>query len=87
MNGQTTNYGRRIAGMIMTLLILVTAGIGVTSAAAKSAIPGDALYQLKTTVEQTRLTLARDAGDRAVAQAPDEDRCHRHQEHAGNPDA
>ncbi len=65
MNGQTPNFGRRIAGMILTLLILVTAGIGVTSAAAKSAIPGDALYPLKTTVEQTRLSLARDAGDRA----------------------
>ena len=34
-------------------------------AAAQSAIPGDALYPVKTGLEQTRLSLARDAGVRA----------------------
>ena len=37
----------------------------ITGVAARSAIPGDALYQLKTGIESTRLSIAQDAGDRA----------------------
>ncbi len=58
-------FGRKVVGLILTVLILVVGGIGATSAAAKAAIPGDALYSLKTGVEQARLSLASDAGDRA----------------------
>jgi hypothetical protein len=47
------------------IAVLLVGGIGVTNAAAQAAIPGDALYPLKTTLEQTRLSLAGDAGDRA----------------------
>jgi hypothetical protein len=51
--------------LILVIAALVIGGISITRSAAQAAIPGDALYPVKTTIEQTRLTLAQDAGDRA----------------------
>ena len=51
--------------VIAAIALLLLGGIGITGAAAQSAIPGDALYSVKTSIEQTRLSLAKDAGDRA----------------------
>src|SRR5829696_631355 len=50
---------------ILVLAALLFGGAGITAATAQSAIPGDALYGVKTSIEQTRLSLAQDAGDRA----------------------
>ena len=65
MKSQTKS--KRIKALIFIILIaLVLVGsIGATSVAAKSAIPGDALYSLKTTFEQTQLMLSKDAANRA----------------------
>jgi hypothetical protein len=51
--------------VIVGLLALLLAGVGITGVAAQAAIPGDALYTVKTGIEQTRLSLASDAGQRA----------------------
>jgi len=61
------NKGLRIKGIVFVLLIavLLIGGIGATSVAAKSAIPGDALYTLKMTVEKTQLKLSKEASTRA----------------------
>jgi hypothetical protein len=66
MNAQTKRFSLRTAALVIAIALVLIAGIGVTGAAARSAIPGDALYPVKTTIEQTRLNLAGDAGDRAV---------------------
>ncbi len=49
--------------LMITLVLTLTifGGIGATAYASQSALPGDALYPLKTSLEHTRLTLARDA--------------------------
>lgn len=60
-----TNTTMKVIGLILALAVIVFGGIGLTGAAAQSAIPGDALYPVKTTIEKTRLSLAQDAGDRA----------------------
>lgn len=65
MNGDTRKFGLRIVGMILVMAALLIGGLSITRAAAQGAIPGDALYPVKTTIEQTRLSLAQDAGDRA----------------------
>jgi hypothetical protein len=55
----------KVLGFILATAVILFGGIGLTGAAAQSAIPGDALYPVKTTIENTRLSLAQDAGDRA----------------------
>lgn len=54
---------------LMAALVLVAVflfgGAGMTAYASQSALPGDALYGVKTGVEQTRVSLARDAADKA----------------------
>jgi hypothetical protein len=40
-------------------------GSAMTVLASQSAIPGDALYPIKTSLEQTRTSLSRDAASRA----------------------
>lgn len=53
----------------VTALVLVAVflfgGAGMTAYASQSALPGDALYSVKTSVEQTRVNLARDAAEKA----------------------
>ena len=62
MNGKTTI---KALAFIVAIAVLLFGGISITGAAAQSALPGDALYVVKTTIESTRLSLAQDAGDRA----------------------
>jgi uncharacterized membrane protein YgcG len=65
MNAHTKRFGLRSFALILVIAALLFGGASITGAAAQSAIPGDALYPVKTTIEQTRLSLAQDAGDRA----------------------
>jgi uncharacterized membrane protein YgcG len=65
MNGNSKHIGVRIAALVVVVAVLLIGGVSMTRAAAQTAIPGDALYPVKTTIEQTRLSLAQDAGDRA----------------------
>lgn len=65
MNTHSKPSGLRNIIIIAVIALLLLGGIGITGVAAQSAIPGDALYSVKTSIEQTRLSLAKDAGDRA----------------------
>jgi hypothetical protein len=62
---KTKQYGLRAVALVLVIAILLFGGLSITGVAAQSAIPGDALYPVKTTIEQTRLSLAQNAGDRA----------------------
>lgn len=59
----------RMVLTFVTAFVLVAVflfgGAGMTAYASQSALPGDALYSVKTGVEQTRVTLARDAAEKA----------------------
>lgn len=65
MNTQSKYSGLRGPAIVLMLIALLLGGLGLTGAAAQSAVPGDTLYSVKSTIEQTRLSLARDAGERA----------------------
>jgi uncharacterized membrane protein YgcG len=65
MNTLSKPTGLRTFVIIIVIALLLLGGIGITGAAAQSAVPGDALYSVKTSIEQTRLSVAKDAGDRA----------------------
>ncbi len=65
MNTTTKQFGLKGLALIVVIAALLFGGVSITGVAAQSAIPGDALYPVKTTIEQTRLSLAQDAGDRA----------------------
>ncbi len=64
---KTQNKSKRLRALIFISLIafVLVGAVGATSVAAKSAIPGDALYSLKTTFEDTQLKLSKDAANRA----------------------
>ena len=65
MKHYTKQLGIRLIALALVIGALLIGGVNITRAAALVAIPGDALYPVKTAIEQTRLTLAQDAGDRA----------------------
>ena len=65
MNTDTKQFRLRNLTLIVVIAALLFGGIGITVAAAQASIPGDALYPVKSSLEQTRLSLAQDAGDRA----------------------
>ena len=65
MNGKSKYSGLKSLGLILLLGALVFGGLGMTGVAAQAAIPGDTLYGIKSTIEQTRLSFAQDAGQRA----------------------
>jgi hypothetical protein len=50
---------------ILLVLVVLFGGASATAYAAQSALPGDALYPVKTSLEQTRITLANDAYNQA----------------------
>jgi cytoskeletal protein CcmA (bactofilin family) len=50
---------------IAVALLFVFGGSALTVLASQSALPGDRLYPIKTSMEQTRSSFSRDAGDRA----------------------
>ena len=51
--------------VIVIALVFLFGGAGMTVYAAQSALPGDALYPFKTTLEQTQASLTRDAAGQA----------------------
>jgi hypothetical protein len=53
------------AGVVAIALLFLFGGSALTVMAAQNALPGDRLYPVKTSLEQTRTSLSRDAGDRA----------------------
>lgn len=59
----------RMVFTFVTAFVLVAVflfgGAGMTAYASQSALPGDALYSVKTGVEQTQVNLARDAAEKA----------------------
>jgi hypothetical protein len=54
-----------LTAVFVTLFVFLFGGAGMTAYANQNALPGDTLYGIKTGFEQTRLTLARDAADKA----------------------
>jgi hypothetical protein len=69
------NMSNTTKPMILTIVailflgfVILFGGSAMTALAAQSALPGDTLYPLKITLEQTRLSLARSAVDRAELQ-------------------
>jgi hypothetical protein len=54
--------------VVIVLMAFLFGGSAITAMAAQSALPGDALYPVKMTLEQTRLSLARSAAVRAQLQ-------------------
>jgi hypothetical protein len=50
---------------IVVALMFVFGGSALTVMASQSALPGDRLYPIKTSLEQTRTSLSRDSADRA----------------------
>ena len=65
MNTNSKNRGLRILVLAAAAVVVFFAAVGFTGVAAQAAIPGDALYPVKTTIEQSRLSMAADAGDRS----------------------
>ncbi|RPI81527.1 MAG: hypothetical protein EHM41_20455 [Chloroflexi bacterium] len=65
MNKKNNRYPIRTIILIAAIAVLFLGAISITSVAAQSSIPGDALYPVKSTIEQTRLSFSRDAGVRA----------------------
>jgi hypothetical protein len=68
MNAKSKNSTIKAAALVLVLVIVLLGGLGTTAAAAQNSLPGDALYSVKTKIEDTRLSLARDARDRAEMQ-------------------
>jgi len=52
-------------GLVVIVMALLFGSAGMTAYAAQSALPGDTLYGVKTSLEQTRISMARDASVRA----------------------
>jgi hypothetical protein len=50
---------------ILIVVAIIFGGASATAYASQSALPGDALYSVKTSLEQTRISLANDAYNRA----------------------
>lgn len=65
MNPQHNRNLVRFVILILGIAVFLFGSISITGVAAQSSIPGDALYPVKTSIEQTRLSLAQDAGERA----------------------
>ncbi len=68
MTSKRSRLALTVAAAIIIVVTVLFGGSAATVLAAQSAIPGDALYGVKTTIEQTRLSLARDAASRADLQ-------------------
>jgi hypothetical protein len=64
---KNTNLFRMALAAIIAIILAVFAfgGMGVTAYAAQAALPGDALYVVKTGMEQTRVALTHDAIEKA----------------------
>jgi hypothetical protein len=58
---RTQKFAFTTLALAITVLVLLFGSAGATALAAKSALPGDALYPVKTGLEQTQTALAGDA--------------------------
>lgn len=65
MTASTRKHALQFSILVLLVLALLAGTVTLTQAAAQAAIPGDALYPVKTSIELARLTLAKDAGVRA----------------------
>jgi uncharacterized membrane protein YgcG len=65
MNMQPRRFALTGLAVIILAAAILFGGAGITAVAAQGALPGDALYRVKTSLEETRLSLASDAGMRA----------------------
>ena len=65
MKSQSKSNRLRALIFVSMIAVVLLGAVGATSVAARSAIPGDALYSLKTTFEETQLKLSKDAVNRA----------------------
>ena len=68
--GYTMNNGSRKLAVstliaILIVVVIIFGGASATAYAAQSALPGDALYPVKTSLEQTQISLANDAYNQA----------------------
>lgn len=52
-------------GILLAIFVLLFGGATATAYASQSSLPGDALYPVKTGLEQTRVNLSNDAADQA----------------------
>lgn len=57
----TMKLSYSIAVVALVIALFLFSGAGITAYAAQSALPGDALYSIKTSIEQTQVRLAADA--------------------------
>jgi uncharacterized membrane protein YgcG len=65
MYNPKTRFAFTALTALVIALVFVFGGAGMTALAARSALPGDALYSVKTTLEQTQVALASDAANQA----------------------
>lgn len=65
MSTRKNQFVFRAVAVTLVIFVLLFGGVSITRVAAQSALPGDAFYPVKTTIEQARLSLAQNAGDRA----------------------
>jgi len=65
MNRLKPRFALTALFVMATLLVFLFGSAGLTVYAAQSSLPGDALYPVKTTFEQTRLSLTSDADQEA----------------------
>lgn len=68
MNVPNRRFAFTALATVIVLAILLFGGAGATALAAQSALPGDALYSLKTGIEQTQVSLSSSAYNRAQLQ-------------------
>jgi hypothetical protein len=61
-------FSFKSAFLVITLLVFLFGGAGMTALAAQSALPGDALYPIKTSMEQAQFTLSTSPSSRVHLQ-------------------
>jgi hypothetical protein len=59
--GRSMKLSYSVLLVVIILVVILFSSAGATAYAAQSALPGDALYAVKTTIEQTQVRLAADA--------------------------
>jgi hypothetical protein len=59
--GRSMKLSYSVLLVVIILVVILFSSAGATAYAAQSALPGDALYPVKTTIEQTQVRLAADA--------------------------
>ncbi len=59
--GRSMKLSTSVLLVALVLIVILFSGAGATAFAAQSALPGDALYPVKTTLEQAQVRLAADA--------------------------